>query len=253
MTKAKKNTIKNLYPMTKFYIALLMAIVGVLMPTILSKFIWFVLISFMAILSGVSRVFFRRVISSIGVLFVVLIIIQTLFHPGEEVIFEIWHLQGKMEGLLFALNLGLNLLSIGGALIWNFSVTSEKDFVYAIEQKGLSPRAAYVILSTLQMAPILKSKSEVIMDAQRARGVETEGSLITRAKVFIPTMVPLVLSSISGIEERALTLEARGFAIEAKPTYLYSIEETSIDKKINKLVLTLLILALIGRFILWVI
>ena len=39
------------------------------------------------------------------------------------------------------------------------------------------PKATYVILSTLQMVPVLKKKSDTIMNAQRARGVETEAAL----------------------------------------------------------------------------
>ena len=111
-------------------------------------------------------------------------------------------------------------MGVGGSLIWFFSVTQEKDFVLALEKSGMSAKASYVVLSTLQMVPVLK---KTIMNAQKARGVETEGNLLVRAKVFVPTIIPLVLSSIAGTEERALTLEARGFSSGINPTHLYDI------------------------------
>lgn len=91
------------------------------------------------------------------------------------------------------------------------------------------------------------------MNAQKARGVETEGNIIVRAKVFIPTIIPLVLSSIAGTEERALTLEARGFSSKIKPTHLEDIEKTPADTTAIVLITILFIAAIAGRIMLWVI
>lgn len=123
----------------------------------------------------------------------------------------------------------------------------------SLEKAGMSPKASYVVLSTLQMVPVLKKKSETIMNAQKARGVETEGNLIVRAKVFVPTIIPLVLSSITGTEERALTLEARGFSSGIRPTHLEDIEKTPADKTATVIITVLFIIAIAGRIALWVI
>lgn len=45
-----------------------------------------------------------------------------------------------------------------------------------------------------------------IMDAQRSRGLETEGNLITRAKSFLPLISPVVMSSLINTRERAIAL-----------------------------------------------
>lgn len=141
----------------------------------------------------------------------------------------------------------------GGSLIWFFAVTTEKDFILSLEKQGMSPKASYVVLSTLQMVPILKKKSQTIMNAQKARGVETEGNILVRAKVFVPTIIPLVLSSIAGTEERALTLEARGFSSNIKPTHLYDIERKPEDKTAMILITVVFIGAIAGRIVLWLI
>ena len=243
-----KNKIVELYPMTKFYLAIATAIIAVVLPGILSKVICFLTLNILAFVSGVYPVFIKRVRNSVGILFLVLLIV-----PGETVIFSFWIFKAKLEGLLFALKLGFILASVGSALIWFFAVTTEKDFVLALEKKGMSAKASYVVLSTLQMVPVLKKRSQTIMNAQKARGVETEGSIWVRAKVFVPTIVPLVLSSIQGTEERALTLEARGFSVETPSTHLYDIEASPIDKVVTIVIFSVFLLIILGRVLLWVI
>lgn len=249
-----KNKIAGLYPLTKFYMALVLAVICVMMPGLAAKVVGFLIINILAAASGVWKIFAKRVRNSVGVLFLILLLIQTFFYPkASDILFSFWIFSAKKEGLLFALTLGFTLLCVGGALIWFFAVTKEKDFVLTLEKKGMSPKAAYVVLSTLQMVPVMKKRSQVIMNAQRSRGVETEGSFIIRAKVFIPTIVPLVLSSIQGTEERALTLEARGFSIETRPTHLYDIEERAVDKTVSRAAFIVLLLGIAGRIVLWVI
>ena len=249
----KSNKIVDLYPMTKFYIAIAAALTAIILPGILSKVVCFAAINVLALASGVYPVFFKRLKNSVGILFIILLIVQTFFAPGETVIFSFWIFTAKMEGLMMALKLGFILSAVASALVWFFAVTTEKDFVLALEKKGMSPKASYVVLSTLQMVPVLKKRSQTIMNAQKARGVETEGNLITRAKVFVPTIIPLVLSSIQGTEERALTLEARGFSVEAKKTHLYDIEARPIDKTVSIITFCLFGLIIVGRVLLWVI
>ncbi len=250
---SQSNRIVSLYPLTKFYVSVALVIIGMVMPGLVSKLVCFVLINVLAVASGVWPVFIRRVRNSVGALFALLVLIQMFFSTGEQFIFSFWIFNAKWEGLMFALNLGLILMCVGGSLIWFFAVTKEKDFVLSLEKAGMSPKATYVVLSTLQMVPVLKKKSDTIMNAQRARGVETEGSLMIRAKGFVPTLVPLVLSSISGTEERALTLEARGFSSESQRTHLEDIERTSADRTVMILTTILFVAAIAGGIALWVI
>lgn len=252
-TEHKRNQVSELYPMTKFYMVILLSAVTLMMPGIISKAAGFLVMNIVAVISGVYGEFIRKTLKSVGLIFIILLIIQTLFSPGEQILFSFWIFSGKMEGLVIALNLGFVLLTIGGGLVWFFTITEEKDFILALEKMGMNPKASYVVLSTLQMVPVLKKRSQTIMNAQKARGVETEGSIFIRAKVFVPTLVPLVLSSIQGIEERALTLEARGFSLDTARTHLHDIEERPVDRRINVILLLLLIIAIGGRIALWLI
>ena len=102
------------------------------------------------------------------------------------------------------------------------------------------------------MIPEMKKQSDIIMDSQKARGVEMEGNVFVRFKALIPIFIPMVLSSIISTEERAITLESRGFSIGEKRTILHDIEETKNDK-IMKIVLAIFIVLCILWRVLWVI
>ena len=92
----------------------------------------------------------------------------------------------------------------------------------------------------------------VILDSQRSRGVETEGNIFVRTRALLPVFVPLVLSSILNTEERAITLETRGFSIGEKRTILHDIKETKNDT-IMKIMLAIFIVLCILWRVLWVI
>ena len=125
-----------------------------------------------------------------------------------------------------------------------------KDFVYALEKLGLSPKATYVVLATFNIIPEMHKLSLAIMDAQKTRGVETEGNLLVRAKAFLPTLAPLILTSIANTEERAITLEARAFTVPVKKTSLYQLKKTKKDTGVRALILILLIIIVVWRFVL---
>ena len=146
-----------------------------------------------------------------------------------------------------AIGLTSKLTAIVSALTMLTLITPVKDFTLALEKKGLNPKAAFILMLTLQTIPEMKKQADVIMDSQKARGIETEGNVFVRAKALIPIFIPLVLSSIANTEERAITLESRGFSVGEKRTILDDIKETENDKKIKILLVIFLILCIIWR------
>ena len=89
----------------------------------------------------------------------------------------------------------------------------------------------------------MSKNSKTIMAAQRARGIETEGNLMVRAKAFVPSLVPLILTAITGAEERVMTLEARGFSVNGTKTSVYKLKKSGLET--FALILALLITALV--------
>ena len=156
------------------------------------------------------------------------------------------------KGLRTAISLSFMVMDIAGIFVWYFQTTSNKEIARALEESGMNYKAVYVFTSSLSMIDILSGNSKTIMNAQKARGVETEGNMIVRAKAFFPTLVPLILGAVIGSEERVLTLEARGFSMQCEKTHMFNLEKSGLEStvKIASVVVTILVIA--GRVALWI-
>ncbi len=68
---------------------------------------------------------------------------------------------------------------------------------------GLPPAIAYVVMASLMIVPEMSHKASTILEAQRARGLRTSGSLLQRTRAVFPLVAPLLLGTLMIAEERA--------------------------------------------------
>ena len=248
----KKDFFKKLYPLTKLYLALALIISAFIIPSHIYDYSMIIICGIIVSFENKLKIYSKRIFLSLFWLFTAIFIIQSLFIPAGEVWLKFGFISVYKEGVMKAIGLTSKLTAIVSALTMLTLITPVKDFTLALEKKGLNPKAAFILMLTLQTIPEMKKQADVIMDSQKARGIETEGNVFVRAKALIPIFIPLVLSSIANTEERAITLEARGFSVGEKRTILYDIEETKNDK-IMKILLIIFIILCIAWRILWVI
>ena len=167
----------------------------------------------------------RSILPVIGVSFLLIasiIIVQGFFHPDRmTVLFEIGPIAIYKEGFLIAFLITLRVVNMVAAFGVLILTTKPDDLVEALMQKGMSPKFGYVLLSVLQIIPQMVALTGKITDAQRARGMETEGGLWMRFKSFLPLLGPVVLNSLTETRERSIALEIRGFNAKGKRTFLY--------------------------------
>lgn len=248
----KKDFFKKLYPLTKLYLALALIISAFIIPSHIYDYSMIIICGIIVSFENKLKIYSKRIFLSLFWLFTAIFIIQSLFIPAGEVWLKFGFISVYKEGVMKAIGLTSKLTAIVSALTMLTLITPVKDFTLALEKKGLNPKAAFILMLTLQTIPEMKKQADVIMDSQKARGIETEGNVFVRAKALIPIFIPLVLSSIANTEERAITLEARGFSVGEKRTILYDIEETKNDK-IMKIMLAIFIVLCIVWRVLWVI
>lgn len=246
----QEGLIHRLYPSTKMYVVLAIIVtVFVVNNVYYSLFIMAVMIG-ISLWAKTCKKFIGTISKTLLVLIVMMFVLQAFFYPGETILWRIGIFSIKMEGLEYALSLSSKILVTGGSIILYFMVTSVAHFIYSLEKRGLPPTIAYVFLSTIQLVPQMMKKAQVIMNAQKSRGLETEGSILLRVKSFTPVIGPLILSSIVGTEERAITLEARAFTAPVKKTSLISLEKTTVDIFIKWFVVLYMIGVIVWQIIL---
>lgn len=241
-----ESPVHHLDPITK----LTYTVVAIAVPFILPDF--FTAIAVLAVslcFMAVARVFRKTVpIFAASTFFVVTIfLIQGLVYPGNvHPLLTLGPVVFYREGLLLAARIGLRLYNILASTIVLILTTKPSDLIEALVRRGLSPRMGYVMSSVLQIIPIMAGTVSTIQDAQRSRGMETEGSLATRFKAFVPLLGPLVMSSLVGTQERAMALEVRAFNSKNKHTFFHE----EIVTPIALLFRTVLIVALAAA-VLW--
>ncbi len=249
----EENKILSLHPFSKIWIIPLAILPVLLFHDYHVNLLVFFILLFLSVASNRLMSFLKIISKSIFILCITIFIMQLLFFKkGGLVYFTAGILEITSMGLTNALNTATNILTMGSAFLLYFRMTTEDAFINALEQAGFPKKFCFVISSTLQMIPQLKQNSIVIMEAQKARGIEVEGKLSTRIKAFLPSLGPLVLASIAATEERAITLESRGFSVEGKKTKIREQKKEKRDYVIKNSSIFLLIIILISKIVLMV-
>jgi len=248
MYVARESGLHKLHPLTKGLLTLLLLVVGLTLP---GKWTSYFLVFFVIFpLAWWGKIFnpFIRIVWRISFPFILsVVIIQSLFWGEGTPIFQFWIFSPKVEGALFALiSVGRILLAMSSFIL--FAMTTRPDtLMISLKQVGVPSSLAYIIVTTLQIIPRFQSKASTILDAQRSRGLETEGNLFVRARAVVPIVLPLVLGSLVEVEERAIAIEARGFNSNRKETALIEIPDTQGQHVLRKVFVALMILTAVAR------
>lgn len=239
--------IGRLYPSSKFLIVILLIILSMFTPNYIFQLGLFVFVLILSALSKTLTQFLNIFFKSISLIVIFIFIMQVFIINNDDSV-PIWAFISYSDiGLATSIDMSTRIIAISSSIIWFFQVTSVKDIIHALELVKVSKKITFVIASTIQLIPQMTKLSKTISDAQKSRGIETEGSIFIRIKAFIPMMGPLVLSSIQQTEERVLTLESRGFSSENKKTSVYEIKKSTADYTILVLCIVVFILYLIWR------
>ena len=238
--------IDNWYPSTKLMIVLTVIIISMFSTASIVQYVLFCLTLLLSVCSGKILRFLNTFFKSIFIIVLFIFIVQVFIVKNEDSRPLWWFISYSQIGLDTSIGLSSRIVAISSVIIWFFQVTSVKDIVAALEKARIPKKVTFVISATIQLVPQMTKLSQTISDAQRARGIETEGSVLVRMKAFIPMMGPLVLTSIQQTDERVLTLEARGFSAPLKKTVYYSLNKTALDYVIVLVCLVGLIAYFVG-------
>lgn len=246
----KDSVIHDVDPLTKLVFVFISIALTYIIPS--HPFIIGVLLfTLLLLLAGKVLKYILPVIALSMLLIMSIIIVQGFFHPDRAtVLFEIGPLTIYKEGFAFALLLTLRIINMVCAFGVLILTTKPDNLVESLIHKGMSPKIGYVLLSVLQIIPQMMSMTSKITDAQRARGMENEGKLLTRIKSFIPLLGPVVLNSLNDTRERSIALEIRGFNAKGTKTFLNETLHYKYGFFLKVLLVCMLIAAIIWRVVL---
>lgn len=150
-----------------------------------------------------------------------IMLINTFLYPGaEDVLLTIGPFSATGEGLTAAAQAALRVIAFAFSVGLFALSTRTDELVDDLEQRGLGRRAVFVISSAIGTVPRLAERAREIVDSQRARGMDTQGGVLARVRGLLPLAGPLVLSSLTEVEQRTMALEARAFGAPGRRTVL---------------------------------
>jgi energy-coupling factor transport system permease protein len=244
----------DLHPMTKLALTGLFLVAAATLPNVFWVIgLYLVGLLPLALWGRVFLPFVKTTLLLIWPFALSLFLIQGFFAPGDHIIFRIGFLSMKAEGLWLAGGYAARILVWLGAATLFMLATQPDKIMLALRERGMPRQIGYIILTSLQIIPRFQSRAQTILDAQRSRGLETEGSLIHRLRMLVPLIAPLILSSLLELDDRAIALEARAFSHPGPRTSLVELSDAPWQMLMRRLVLGLMLAlaaARLARFIL---
>jgi energy-coupling factor transport system permease protein len=138
-------------------------------------------------------------------------LVSVFTRPGATVLFKAGPFDATLEGLDFAAQVVFRLFVMAAGLTLFGLTTSPRAFIVDLERRGVSPRLAFAIGAVLDAVPSMVERARTVRDAQRARGLDIDGTAIRRVAAVVPLVGPVVIGSLHQVEARTLALDARAF------------------------------------------
>jgi energy-coupling factor transport system permease protein len=147
------------------------------------------------------------------VVFVFTVVVWTLFYRGVFVPTRAGATFGLATAIRLDLFLGMGLLFL--------STSRVEEIAYALGRLGLPYTLGFTLTLAFRLVPLFFDSAATIVQAQRCRGLRTEGGgVVARLRRFAPVIVPVFVGALRRADRMAMALELRGFN-SGRPRSIY--------------------------------
>ncbi len=227
----------KLDPRVKISLVFALVVLLFFVKTITGYLVLFFFACFLVFLSKNSFYAVFRSLRPILILLVFTAIFQIFFTPGK-IVFQWKFMKITVEGLKLAAYISIRLILLSFFTFILTSTTSGIELTDGFEAlisplkifRFPSEEVSLMISISLRFVPVLFEEAERIMKAQMSRGAEfNKGSIVKRAKSFLPLLLPLLLNALSRADRLAIAMESRGFVIGKKRTKYREMKLSKVD------------------------
>lgn len=141
-----------------------------------------------------------------------------------------WFFLFLLHGVAGMLTTAPRLTTMIASFLWLVADLPPARLVEAMVAAGWRASVAFLFSATLSAVPALRERAHRIVDAQRCRGLRTRGGPLTRIAALRALALPLVLSALHEVDERALALETRGFSGSVRRTPLAPPPDPAVER-----------------------
>ena len=177
------------------------------------------------------------------------VLVSVFTRAGTTVLFTIGPFDATLEGVEFAAQTLVRLFAISASIGLFVLSTDPRALVLDLERRGVSPRFAFVAAATIEAVPTLVERAATISESQRARGLDTEGGVVARLRGLLPIVGPVVITSLTDVEERSLALESRAFSRPGARHLLWAMPDTGWERTLRWLLAAVLLALIVARIV----
>ncbi|MEW9182978.1 energy-coupling factor transporter transmembrane component T [Bacillus mycoides] len=214
-----KISFSSLHPFVNFfyYIGVMILCMMCLHPLFLIGAI--ILIVILNIVQGNGEKI-RNMLPSTIVFFLMVILFNSLLtHRGATTLFWLGDSRIKLEAVMFGLVMGLLLVAIMFTFASYNDIISSHKFLYLFSR--ISPKVALLTMITVRFVPLFIRRLKKITLVQKTKGVQLDsGSLIERIKNGMKLLQVLLVCSLEDALQTADSMQARGFGVTKRTTYI---------------------------------
>jgi energy-coupling factor transport system permease protein len=216
----------GLNPMTKLTLAGVGAIVAFGVRGWTGPAVVFVAVVLSAWLAHVLRRMVPFALATLPLVASILVVNTFLYPNAHDAIATFGPLSPTWTGATAAAQATLRVVAFGLSAALFALTTPVDDLLVELEKRGLGRRGAFVVGSALGAVPRTLARAREVADAQRSRGMDTEGNVSRRFRGLVPLIGPVLFGSLAEVEDRTMALEARGFTARGRRTVLRALPDS---------------------------
>ncbi|PEB53023.1 ABC transporter permease [Bacillus pseudomycoides] len=162
----------------------------------------------------------KKMLPSMFVFFVMIIVLNPLLtHRGATTLFRLGDNRITLEACMYGLVMGLSLLAIMFTFTSYNDIISSHKFLYLFSR--ISPKVALLTMITVRFVPLFIRRLRQITLVQKTKGVQLDsGSIIERIKSGMKLLQVLLVCSLEDALQTADSMQARGFGVTKRSTYI---------------------------------
>jgi len=149
-----------------------------------------------------------------------LVLINLLFTRDGEILLKYHFLVITKAGIANGLQKASLFIGVVFSSMLFVATTNTSQFVNSIMQIGVPYRYAYMIVTSMSLAPVFQIEASTVRNAQVARGLSIDSGNVRKiTKMARFTFMPLIMSALSKVDSLTISMEGRAFGIYKKRSY----------------------------------
>ena len=233
-------------------------------PIALAALLAFLLV--ISLLAGVKTSYIKTIIVVMIPFYILLLITHGFFNTdqvksltNQEVLTplftfpESWPIIGgggmSVEGFLYGWSVIFKTLSLVLVLPVAIFTTEVNNMIVGMVRARIPYKLVFIFSSTIRFFPLLFEEIQLIIEAQRLRGLAMEKmGPVKRVRVYAKVAIPLILGAMVKSQQLEVVLQSKAFTGSGERTYLHDSILTPLDWAVIILFATLLVLAAVLYF-----